>query len=388
MLYACLKGGASLDFIQRIAQWNKRMNNLPRRLLLVVATLFVSVLGLLVLPYVWPFAAAFLFSRILEPFVHMASKGFSRCRPPSHRSRCIATVLGMLLLFGLAGALVTALISWLFQELSGFLKTLPQLFQWMNDHALPAVRNLYSRYRALLPTYIPELIENAFSSLGQNALSWAGSLSAWLTSGAWSTAASIPHVLLSIVLTLMGTYYITADRSRIAAFFQRTFPRPLMQRSRIIRTNLLLALLGQVRSQLMVSLVVMFFLMVTLGFTNVRYGVIIGMLIGIADALPVLGAGVFLIPWSLMSFLTGHNGMGITLACLYAGAILIRQILEPRLVGKHLGLYPLATMIAMYAGYRLMGFLGLLAGPILLNAAKAVLEADLSVTQDQHSAHR
>ena len=364
------------------------MNSLPRRLLLVLGTLLFAALGLMLLPYVWPFAAAFLFSRILEPFVRIASKGFSRSRPPSHRSRCIATIIGMLLLFGLAGALTTALVSWLFQELSGFLKTLPQLFQWVNDQALPALLNLYSRYRTLLPAYIPTLIENAFSSLGQNAVRWAGTLSAWLTSGAWSTAASIPHVLLSMVLTVMGTYYITADRTRIAGFFQRSFPTPLLQRSRIIRANLLYALLGQVRSQLMVSLVVMFFLMVTLGFSGVRYGVIIGMLIGIADALPVLGAGVFLIPWSLISFLTGQTGTGITLACLYAGAILIRQILEPRLVGKHLGLYPLATMIAMYAGYRGLGFIGLLAGPILLNVAKAVLEADKAVTQAPRPAHQ
>lgn len=374
-----------MDFVQRVSQWDRRMNGLPRRLLLVLSTLLLSALGLMALPYVWPFAAAYLFSRLLEPFVRMATKGFSHGRLSSRRSRCLATLLGMLLLFGLVGALATALVNWLFQEFSGFLKTLPQLFQWVNDQALPALLSLYDRYRALLPAYIPTLMENAFSTIGQNAVQWAGALSAWITSGAWSTATSIPHVLLSLVLTVMSTYYMTADRSRIAAFFHRTFPTALMQRSRIIRANLLHALLGQVRSQLMVSLVVMFFLMVTLGFSGVRYGVIIGMLIGIADALPVLGAGTFLIPWSLLSFVTGQSGLGITLACLYAGAVLIRQMLEPRLVGKHLGLYPLATMIAMYTGYRGFGLIGLLAGPVLLNVSRAVLDADEAVTQAPQS---
>ena len=73
--------------------------------------------------------------------------------------------------------------------------------------------------------------------------------------------------------------------------------------------------------------------------------------------------------------------MGITLACLYAGAIIIRQILEPRLVGRQLGLYPLATMISIYIGYRLLGFAGLLIGPVLLHLAKAVLDADEVATQ-------
>ena len=351
------------------------MNQLPRKALLVLTTFGLSALSVMLLPYVWPFAAAFLLSRILEPFVHFASKGSSRMRIP----RRAAALLGMLLLFGLAGAAVSALAGWLLRELSGFLRSLPQLFEWVNARALPALHKLYERWRAVLPDYVPGLIESAFSQLGQSALRWAGSLSAWLTSGAWSTAASIPHVLLSAVLVVTGTYYFTADRERIVSFLRHTFPAAFMQRGRLIRASLFKALLGQIRSQLTVSAMVMFFLMVMLGVAGVRYGVIIGMLIGVADALPVLGAGVFLIPWALASLLTGQTGTGVLLIVLYAGAVILRQMLEPRLVGRQLGLYPLATMMAMYAGYRLFGFLGLLIGPVLLTLAKAVLDADATV---------
>lgn len=356
------------------------MNGLPRKLALVAVTFGAAVLGLWALPYVWPFAAAFLFSRILEPFVRFASKGLLRLSP--RKRRTAATLLGMLVLFGLAGAAFAALIGWLFQELSGFVRSLPQLLQWANEQAMPAVLAFYRSFSGLLPEQLQKMLEEALIALGQSAVRWAGTLSGWVTSGAWSTAASIPHVLLSMVLTVMGTYYMTADRSRIAAFFQRTFPVALLRRSRLVRAELLRALAGQLRSQLTVSVVVMFFLMLALGVSGVRYGAVIGMLIGVADALPVLGAGVFLIPWSIVSFLIGQGSMGITLACLYAGTIIIRQILEPRLVGRHLGLYPLATMIAMYAGYRALGFLGLLGGPILLTLAKAVVDADKAATQD------
>lgn len=288
-----------------------------------------------------------------------------------------------MLLFGIVGALATALVSWLFQELAGFLKTLPQLFQWLNDHALPALLALYRDWRVVLPAQIPAFLENAFATLGQNALRWAASLSGWLTSGAWSTAASIPNALLGLMVIVIGTYYLAADRQRIAAFFMRIFPSSVMQRSRLIRESLVKALIGQLRSQMLVSLAVMFFLMLTLGLSGVRYGVIIGILIGAADALPVLGAGVFLLPWSAVSFLTGQTGMGVTLLCLYVGALVIRQILEPRLVGKQLGLHPLATMLSVYAGYRFLGAAGLLGGPVLLYAARAVLEADQAITADR-----
>ena len=135
-------------------------------------------------------------------------------------------------------------------------------------------------------------------------------------------------------------------------------------------------MLLQVRSQLMVSLAVTLFLMIALAAFRVRYGLLIGLGIGVADALPVLGAGLFLIPWSIAAFVAGNAGTGVLAACLYVGTVVIRQVLEPRIVGHNLGLYPLATMAAMYAGYRLLGFLGLLAGPVLLNVIVVVLEAD------------
>ena len=363
----------------QLSAWNERWNGLPRKALLIAVTFLLAAALLWTLPYVWPFAVALVLSTILEPFVRFASKGLLRFS--ERKRRIIGTLAGMALLFGLAGAALAALVGWLFRELTGFVRSLPQLLQWFNDRALPEVIGLYRRFSILLPDKIPDFVEQNLVSFGQSLVRSAASLSAWLTGGAWSTAASIPHALLSLVLTLMGTYYMTADRKRISAFFRRILPADITNRSRLIRASLLKALMGQLRSQLTISLIVMFFLMIALGISGIRYGTVIGMLIGLADALPLFGAGVFLIPWSLVSFLTGQTGLGITLACLYGGAIVIRQILEPKLIGRQLGLYPLAAMAAMYAGYRLLGFAGLLAGPVLLTLAKAVLDADKAVTQ-------
>lgn len=363
-----------------LKSWNEQMGGLPRKATLIALTFTAAALLWILLPYVWPFACAFVFSRILKPFVRMASKGFLRRLSPG-----MITAAGMLLLFGLAGALVSVLAIRLWKELSGFVRSLPQLLQWLNDQAVPSVLSLYRRFSALLPGELYAMAENALSALGQSALKGAASLSGWLTSGAWSTAASIPQLFFSLIVTLMGTYYLTADSARIAAFFKRNLPSNLQKRMQLIRTKLIHALVGQLRGQALVAMVVMFFLILTLGLSGVRYGSIIGILIGAADALPLFGAGLILIPWSLLSFLGGQTGLGVMLLCLYAGAVIIRQILEPRIVGKQLGLYPLATMAAMYTGYRLLGFAGLLAGPVMLNLAKAVLDADRVATQDPPS---
>ena len=129
---------------------------------------------------------------------------------------------------------------------------------------------------------------------------------------------------------------------------------------------------GNLGRSFLITLFLTVFLLIFRGWS----GVAAALLIGLADALPVVGAGLFLIPWSLLSFWTGDTATGVLTACLYGGSVLIRQVLEPRIVGQHLGLHPLAAMMSMFAGYRLTGILGLIAGPIVLNVAKVVLTVD------------
>ena len=353
----------------RLRDLNARWNGLPRKALWVAVALGTAAAALFALPYGWPFVLAFLFSRLLEKPVRWMTRRLGL-------SRRAASALGLALLFGLTGAAASALATRLFQELAGLLRALPQVVNWLADEAAPRVREAYEHYRALLPAWVAESLGGGLTLLGQDLVKWAGALSAALTSGAWSTAASIPYALFSVVLTVMGTYYMTADRERIAAFFRRQLPRGAVRRGSLIRLRLWRALMGQVRSQLLVSLAITGYLMAALAAFRIPYGLLLGLLIGLLDALPVLGAGLFLLPWSLISFLGGNAGRGILLAALYVGAVVIRQVLEPRIVGRHLGLYPLATMASMFAAYRLMGFVGLLAGPVFLNMVKVILEAD------------
>lgn len=352
----------------RLLAWNRRLNDLPRRLALLAVTFGLLALALVLLPYVWPFALALLLARMLEPFVRLLARGRLR--------RGLSAALGTLLLTAAVLAAVTVLVVMTGRQLTVLAKALPQLFTWINDTAIPAVESLYQRYRDILPAYLPALLENALSSLGQSAVKLAGSLSAWLTSGAFSTAASIPYVLLSLTLTVMSTYYLCADRARVSGFFARNLPNGLWQRGKLMRRRLGKAVAGQIRSQLVVSLWITLFLTAFLLIFRGWSGLAAGLLIGLADALPVVGAGLFLIPWSLLSFWTGDTATGILTACLYGGSVLIRQVLEPRIVGQHLGLHPLAAMMAMFAGFRLTGILGLIAGPIVLNVAKVVLTVD------------
>lgn len=359
-----------MEWTQQVKQWNCRLSGLPRKGLVILLVIALTAVLFVALPYLWPFALALGCSRLLEPFV----RRMAGLLKPLHLGRRTATLLGMLLLFGVAGTLAGLLLSRLSQEFLAMVRTLPQLVVWITGTALPNLRALYDRYLALMPSYVPELLSNAIASLAQRAVGWAASLSGWLTTGAWSTALGIPHVLLALVLVAMGTYYLTADRERIIRFWGRLLPAGMRRQGQRIKEDVLRSIYGQLRSQLLLSLLIMVFLILLFWVFRVPYGLVAGLGIGLMDALPVLGAGLFLVPWSLLSFIGGNTGTGILMAAAYLGTVIIRQVLEPRIVGRNLGLYPLVTMMAMYAGFRLFGVLGLIGGPVMMGVLRAVLK--------------
>ena len=118
------------------------------------------------------------------------------------------------------------------------------------------------------------------------------------------------------------------------------------------------------------------FLIVLCGFLllNVPYAPVWALFTAVVDAIPVLGTGTVLLPWSLVCFLQGDHPMAIGLLGIYAVAFLARSILEPRLVGDQLGLDPLMALAALYVGYKVWGFVGMLLSPMLCVTAMELIQ--------------
>lgn len=370
------------QLLDKLDQWNRRLNGLPRIAWLVAVTLFCTWVFFVVFPYCWPFVLALLLSRLLIPPVRFCMNHMKRVKLP----RGLITLIGMILLFGILGTAFFALVSRMVKELIQLLQNTPAFVDWLTNTALPYIRDLYQSYSDVLPQTVMTYVDEAISSVSTGAIQLAGSLSTAITGYAVNTATSVPTILLSIVLTIMATYYMTADKERIYSFFKRTFPEHIRRQGKVLKNNLIHSLFGQIKSQLLVSLIITVFLMLIFVIFRIRYGLLLGFIIGAADALPVIGAGLFLIPWCVFELLMGNYAMAAFFAIAYLCVIIIRQIAEPRIVGHNLGLYPLATMIAMYAGFRYLGVLGLIAGPVLLNLLRVVLAADAATRKERSDA--
>lgn len=211
-----------------------------------------------------------------------------------------------------------------------------------------------------------------------------------LSSGSALLDKAVRYVLglAGALLTRMSDSALTFGTGMIASFMisaklpqLRSRIQGLISRSRLdslfsVLRNLRRAIGSWLFAQLKLSAVTWGLL--TLGFwlLRVAHAPLWAFVVSLVDALPVLGTAVVLIPWSLVCFIQGQTVRGIGMLGLYAAVALIRSILEPRLVGKQLGLDPLLTLFALYTGYRLWGLGGMILAPLLAVTVRSLIPGD------------
>ena len=187
----------------------------------------------------------------------------------------------------------------------------------------------------------------------------------YILSLAGSLLTRLPDSALTLGTALISGYMISAKLPRIRRWLLRRFPRekwkPVLDSLRRVRT----ALFGWLLAQLKLSCLT--FGILAAGFLLLRIpnGVLWALAVSVLDAFPVLGTGTALIPWALICFLQGSGARAVGLLGTYAVVTLLRSALEPKLVGRQLGLDPLVTLMALYVGYKLWGIGGMILAPLL-----------------------
>jgi len=364
-------------FLDKLRAWNEEWKGLPRRLLTILMTIGGLLLLLLAFPYVAPFVLAALFARMIEPAVRLATRPFAKKRI----ARNIASAVFVALLVSTVVVLLFILAGRVIDELKTLAVALPD---WVRTTSVSV--NAWIDSIDFEWVYIDPGVEDAIVRLVNDLTSMLTSLGSRMASAtarvAWRAASLLPQGMLYVVLTLMGTYYMISDKERILGFLKGMLPEKYRHRSDLFRAGVLRAVLGQLRVALIMMVVT--FIELSGGFLlmGLPYAILFALIIAVVDALPVLGAGLFLIPMCMYGIVMGDPTFAIGGGGLYLLVIIVRGLLEPRFVGRQLGLYPLATMMTMYAGLKAMGVLGMLFGPVVLLLCKVALTADSDIPAD------
>jgi sporulation integral membrane protein YtvI len=174
----------------------------------------------------------------------------------------------------------------------------------------------------------------------------------------------IPSVLVFILVTIISTFFIARDKQMILGFIKAQIPSGMISKGKVLKHDLLFALLGYIKAQLILMSITFIECAIGLTIIGIDYSVLIALIASIIDAFPILGTGSVFVPMIIWHLVFGKYKIAVSLAVLYGILIFVRQLLEPKVLGTQIGLYPLVTLMSMYIGLKLFGVLGLIIGPI------------------------
>ncbi len=323
-------------------------------LLLLAAFWF---LGRYLLGILLPFLLASLLAAAAEPLVSLLHR---QLKLP----RSAASGIGVLIALLIALLLILSLIALLLRQLGNLSGVLPDLGQTAQDgmESLEGfLVSLAQKTPAAIRPVLTRSVEDFFSD-GSQLVDQITSKALALATGVLS---QIPDSALGFGTWILASFMISAKLPDIRAWGAQHLPQSWQRQYLPAVKQLKQSLSGWLLAQL--KLIGITFLILSTGFFLLRisHAPLWAALISLVDALPVLGTGTVLVPWSLVCLLQGQHVQAVGLIGIYAAAALLRSMLEPKLVGRQLGLDPLVTLLAMYAGYRLWGIAGMLFSPIL-----------------------
>lgn len=196
-------------------------------------------------------------------------------------------------------------------------------------------------------------------------------------------AAAAPEALLFTVTTVIGAYFISASYPELQSCAARLLPERFQMWSRPLWRSLRQMLGRWLRAQGLLSLITCAVLAVAFLLLRVRYALLLALLTALIDALPVLGTGTVLLPWAVYDLLTGNVPRFVGLLVTYAAATVLRSCIQAKLLGDQLGLHPLASLMSIYAGWKLCGVWGMLLFPLLAVCLKQGVSVFLAAQHDE-----
>ena len=327
---------------------------------------------------IMPFLIGFLVAVILNPAVRSLKRKYHLKRKP--------TAVFVLLIFyttiGMAAGILVVRLASMVGSFSGQLPTLySDTVEPFFERAALWTDGLLNRFDGYvdgdfadtvggLLESVRNSVGNAVSDLSVRALSWLSSF-----------AASIPRFIVELLFSVISGFFFMIDYEEIVGYLKSRLPMKAVGILTELRDKLFLTAFRYLSSYTLIMLLTFAELAVGLLILGTENAFLIALLIAFFDVLPIVGTGMIMIPWAAIELIRGNVGYGVGLIVVYAIVTVVRNIAEPRIVGRQVGLHPLCTLIAMFVGTKLFGFVGLILLPVGLSIA-------FSVIRDRDRAHQ
>ncbi|MDP2858184.1 MAG: sporulation integral membrane protein YtvI [Bacillota bacterium] len=314
-----------------------------------------------VLPFVFPFVLAVLLAVAMEPAVRWLVQN-------ARISRALACGLVLALACGIMLTVLGIGLSRLFTELFNLSGSLPQYYKQasgMVEDLAKTIGEFASALPTPLQTTMSQQLGRVYTALEK------------LLGAVFEGVKGLPSLFGLFVVTVIATYFVSRDKDMLLGLLQRVFPGISTGKVTQARTEVLESTVGLLKAQMILVLVTMAIVTVALSLMGSEYALVLGIITGLLDVLPIVGPGIVFVPWALYSLVFGSPVFGVMLFGLYGVMSATRQVLETKIIGERTGLHPLLTLLSMYLGIRFFGAAGIIIGPLSAIVLKAVVRAGL-----------
>lgn len=332
----------------------------------ILVNLGIALAGILLLIFVvpplvrflMPLIVAWIVAMIANPIIHFLEKRIKIMRKHGSALVIILVLAALIAAFyGLAVLVATQFSSWvteLPQVYDSVTQNLQHLFQSLHQkcNIIPAdVKLAFDQRENVLDDYIQRAIDGLLKMVNSGSLSKVSSL-----------ASSLMDFLVYVILTILASYFMTVEKDRFTKLLQEKTPAGVQRIWDKIKKIFIRAIGGYFKAHFQIMIVIFFITVIPFAFMGISYSGLLAAVIAIVDFLPFFGAGTVLVPWAVYRLVTGSYTYAAILAVIYVVVLIVRQALEPKLIGDSIGTSPFETLVFMLVGYRLAGMLGLIIG--------------------------
>lgn len=336
-------------------------------LVAALVILFLCVIVPRLLGFFMPFVIGWIIAMIANPLVRLLEKRLKIVRKHGSMMIIIA-VLAVVILLGYFG------ISRIVIETGNLVDNLPEIYEnWQKDFE-EIGQNLEIVYNRL-----PRDTQEAISQITANLSGYLGGLVQTIGEPTVETAGNfvknVPGTLISIIMCLLSAYFFTAERQEILEGMRKYMSGEALSQVSAVIEDLKRAVWGYFKAQFKIMGVVYVILVIGLLIMRINYSLLVAFGIAFLDMLPIFGTGTVLIPWAVIKLLSADYTIAVGLVILYVVTQVVRQVIQPKMVGDSIGMNPLTTLIFMYIGYKISSVIGMIiavpVGMILINLYKA-----------------
>ncbi|MDD3173401.1 MAG: sporulation integral membrane protein YtvI [Herbinix sp.] len=323
-------------------------------LFIITVALFMFLVLPKLLSFFMPLVVGWVISLIANPLVHFLEKRVKLLRKHSSFIIIVTVILAIV-------GIMTLLSILIFKEAKELMTDFPAIVEDTGEK-LSDITEYISKRSEALPESMRNTIDNFIVGVQDYINNFSDNANVISMDRVGLFAKNVAEAFLYVIITILSAYFFTACKDELTIELKKHLPEAAVNYWRLIFDNFKAAFGGYFKAQFKIMLILIVIMFIGFEILQVKFSFLMALGIAFLDFLPVFGTGTILWPWAVLETISGNYIIAVSLVVIYLICQIVKQILQPKMVGDSIGLHPLATLIFLFAGYKLYGVFGMIIG--------------------------